>query len=102
VLPISDKFSDYAHKVANLLNSEDIRAEVDDRSEKIGRKIRDTELMKVPYMLIVGEKEMNENMVAVRKHGEGDKGTLGLEEFVKEVKTLVKEQTSAKKAVVME
>jgi threonyl-tRNA synthetase len=102
VLPISDKFSDYAHKVANMLNSEDIRAEVDDRSEKIGRKIRDTELMKVPYMLIVGEKEMNENMVSVRKHGEGDKGALGLEEFVKEVKSLVKEQTSAKKAVVME
>jgi threonyl-tRNA synthetase len=102
VLPISDKFSEYAHKVANLLSAEDIRAEVDDRSEKIGKKIRDTELMKVPYMLIVGEKEMNENMVAVRKHGEGDKGALALEAFVSEVKSLVKEQTSAKKAVVME
>jgi threonyl-tRNA synthetase len=100
VLPISDKFSDYAHEVANLLNSEDIRAEVDDRSEKIGKKIRDTELMKIPYMLIVGEKEMNERLVAVRKHGEGDKGALGLDEFVTEVKLLVKEQIKGKKAEV--
>jgi threonyl-tRNA synthetase len=100
VLPISDKFSEYAHDVANQLNSEDIRAEVDDRSEKIGRKIRDTELMKIPYMLIVGEKEMNERLVSVRKHGEGDKGAVGLDEFVNEVKLLVKEQIKGKKAEV--
>ena len=98
VLPISDKFSDYAHEVAGMLNAEDIRAEVDDRSEKIGKKIRDTELMKIPYMLIVGEKEMNERQVAVRKHGEGDKGAMPLESFVEEVRQLVKNQISGKKA----
>lgn len=98
VLPISDKFSDYAHEVARMLNAEDIRAEVDDRSEKIGKKIRDTELMKIPYMLIVGEKEMNERQVAVRKHGEGDKGAMPLESFVEEVRQLVKNQISGKKA----
>ena len=100
VLPISDKYSEYAHEVANELNAEDIRSEVDDRSEKIGKKIRDTELMKIPYMLIVGEKEMNERTVAVRKHGEGDKGAVALEEFVGEVKELVKEQIRGKKAEV--
>jgi len=98
VLPISDKFSEYAHEVARMLNAEDIRAEVDDRSEKIGKKIRDTELMKIPYMLIVGEKEMNERQVAVRKHGEGDKGAMPLEAFVEEVRQLVKTQISGKKA----
>ncbi len=98
VLPISDKFSEYAHKVANLLAAEDIRADVDDRSEKIGKKIRDTELMKVPYMLIIGEKEMNEGKVAVRKHGEGDKGAMDLEAFVTELKHMIKEQISGRKA----
>jgi threonyl-tRNA synthetase len=100
VLPISDKYSEYAHEVANQLNAEDIRTEVDDRSEKIGKKIRDTELMKIPYMLIVGEKEMTERTVAVRKHGEGDKGALALDEFVQEVKQLVKEQIKGKRAEV--
>jgi threonyl-tRNA synthetase len=85
----------------DALAVEDIRAEVDDRSEKIGKKIRDTELMKVPYMLIVGEKEMNENKVAVRKHGEGDKGAQALYEFIKDIRSLVKEQISGKKAVAM-
>lgn len=93
ILPISDKFSSYAHEVARRLASEDIRAEVDDRSEKIGRKIRDTELMKVPYMLVVGEKEMNEGVVAVRKHGEGDKGALSVEEFIAQMKQTIREQT---------
>lgn len=92
ILPISDKFSSYAHEVARKLAAEDIRAEVDDRSEKIGRKIRDTELMKVPYMLVVGEKEMNENKVAVRKHGEGGKGAVPVDEFIAEMKEEVKEQ----------
>ncbi|HXS35827.1 MAG TPA: threonine--tRNA ligase [Flavipsychrobacter sp.] len=101
VLPISDKYSEYAHLVANQLKSADIRAEVDDRNEKIGKKIRDTELMKVPYMLVVGEKEMNENKVAVRKHGEGDKGAVLLEAFVAEVRELVKEQTSGKKTALL-
>lgn len=92
VLPISDKFSPYAHEVANKLKAEDIRTEVDDRNEKIGKKIRDTELMKVPYMLVVGEKEMNEGKVAVRKHGEGDKGVLSIDEFIAEMKNVMKEQ----------
>lgn len=101
VLPISDKFGDYAEEVAAVLKQAGMRAEVDDRNEKIGKKIRDTELMKVPYMLVVGEKEMNERMVAVRKHGEGDKGTMGLEAFAEEMKQLVNTQLSGKKPVAM-
>jgi len=97
VLPISDKYSEYAHKVAEMLKAADIRAEVDDRSEKIGRKIRDTEIMKTPYMLIVGEKEMAEGFVSVRKHGEGDKGAVPLAAFITEVQDIVKEQMKGKK-----
>jgi threonyl-tRNA synthetase len=82
VLPISEKYEDYAQEVLDLLKEKDIRGYVDVRDEKIGRKIRDTELRKVPYMLIVGEKEKEERKVAVRKQGEGDKGTMGLGEFV--------------------
>src|SRR5678815_5132177 len=85
VLPISDKFLDYAKTVVQKLKNEDIRAEVDDRNEKIGKKIRDTELMRVPYMLVVGEKEMNENKVAVRRQGKGDLGVKGVDEFVNEI-----------------
>jgi len=85
VLPISDKFLDYAKSVAGKLKKSDIRAEVDDRNEKIGKKIRDTELMRVPYMLVVGEKEMNENKVAVRRQGKGDLGVKGVDEFVNEI-----------------
>ncbi|OSZ81780.1 threonine--tRNA ligase [Chitinophagaceae bacterium IBVUCB1] len=97
VLPISDKFGEYAETVARALKYAGIRAEVDDRNEKIGKKIRDTELMKVPYMLVVGEKEMNDGMVAVRKHGEGDKGTMPLQDFVTDITNTVKEQLSGKK-----
>lgn len=86
ILPISEKFNDYAKKVLKLLNNYDIRGLVDERNEKIGKKIRDTELQKVPYMLVVGEKEMNENTVAVRKHGEGDKGSIAIEEFANQLK----------------
>ena len=89
VLPISDKFLGYARSVAYKLKKSDIRAEVDDRNEKIGKKIRDTELMKVPYMLVVGEKEMNENKVAVRRQGKGDAGVKDIEEFLKEIKVEV-------------
>jgi len=99
VLPLSDKYSEYAHMVAKALKAENVRAEVDDRSEKIGKKIRDTELMKVPYMLIVGEKEMAENKVAVRKHGEGDKGAVLLTEFIADITEQVKEQLKGKRAV---
>jgi threonyl-tRNA synthetase len=92
ILPISDKFSPYAHEVAAKLKAADIRAEVDDRNEKIGRKIRDTELMKVQYMLVVGEKEMNEGQVSVRRHKEGDKGSVPLNTFIHDVQTQVKER----------
>jgi len=92
VLPISDKFLDYAKSVAGKLKKSDIRAEVDDRNEKIGKKIRDTELMKVPYMLVVGEKEMNENKVAVRRQGKGDAGVKGVDEFLNEISLEVKER----------
>ena len=81
VLPISEKFNDYAQRVIATLKDKDIRGFMDDRDEKIGRKIRDAEVKKVPYMLIVGEKEVSENKVAVRKHGLGDQGSMGLEEF---------------------
>lgn len=97
VLPISDKYNDYANEVAEMLKNAEIRAEVDDRNEKIGKKIRDTELMKVPYMLIVGEKEMAERQVSVRKQGEGDKGSVAIETFVKEVQDIVADQIAGKK-----
>lgn len=82
ILPISDKFMDYAKTLLQKLKKADIRAEIDDRSEKIGRKIRDTELARVPYMLVIGEKEMNEGKVAVRKQGKGDAGTVETDEFI--------------------
>ena len=97
VLPISDKYSEYAHQVVASLKEADIRAEVDDRSEKIGRKIRDTELMKTPYMLIVGEKEMTDSMVSVRVHGEGDKGAVPIADFVADIQKIVKDQIKGKK-----
>lgn len=88
ILPISDKFLPYARSVAEKLKKADIRCEVDDRNEKIGKKIRDTEVMKVPVMFVVGEKEMNENKVAVRHQGKGDQGTRDVDELIAE---LVKE-----------
>jgi threonyl-tRNA synthetase len=83
ILPISEKYNDYAKKVLELLKNYDIRGLVDDRNEKIGKKIRDTELQKVPYMLIVGEKEEAENQVSVRKQAEGDLGSFSIEDFAK-------------------
>lgn len=93
ILPISDKYQKYAQKVSELLENSEIRTLIDDRNEKTGRKIRDAEVSKVPYMIIVGEKEEQENTVSVRKHGEGDLGTFTIVDFtdlvVKEVeKTL--------------
>lgn len=82
VLPISERFNEYGQKVLDTLKNSDIRGFLDDRNEKIGRKIRDAEISKVPFMLLVGEKEALENKVAVRKHGEGDKGAMDLQEFV--------------------
>ncbi len=81
VLPISEKYEDYAKKVLESLNNTDIRGSVDLRDEKIGRKIRDAEVKKIPYMLIIGEKEMSENTVSVRKHGQGDLGSLEIQAF---------------------
>lgn len=81
VLPISEKFNDYAHEVSKQLNAMDVRAIVDDRNEKIGKKIRESELKRIPYMLIVGEKEAENNEVSVRKQGEGDKGMMKIANF---------------------
>ncbi len=94
ILPISDKFLDYANSVLETLKKADIRAEIDDRHEKIGKKIRDTELAKVPYMLIVGEKEMSDNLVSVRKQGKGDLGSVSLEEFTNQTKSEITERRS--------
>jgi threonyl-tRNA synthetase len=81
ILPISEKYNDHAKNVLELLKNYDIRGLVDDRNEKIGKKIRDTELQKIPFMLIVGEKEVEQNKVSVRKHGQGDLGSFTIEEF---------------------
>jgi threonyl-tRNA synthetase len=86
VLPISDKFIDYAKTVLQDIKNADIRGEVDDRNEKIGKKIRDAELLKIPYMLVVGEKEMNEQKVSIRRHGAGDKGQKTVKDFITEAK----------------
>lgn len=83
ILAISDKFNDYAKNVSELLKNSDIRAFVDERDEKIGRKIRDAEVRKVPYMLVVGEKEVESNTVSVRRHGQGDLGSMSLDQFEK-------------------
>ena len=90
ILPISDKYQIYTEKVLHLLENSEIRALVDNRSEKTGRKIRDAEVSKIPFMLILGEKEENEGTVSVRKHGEGDIGTFSIEEFI----SLIKEEIS--------
>ncbi|WP_374163897.1 threonine--tRNA ligase [Arcticibacter sp. MXS-1] len=87
VLPISEKYEDYAKKVLESLNNSDIRGLIDLRDEKIGRKIRDAEVKKIPYMLIIGEKEMAEGVVSVRKHGEGDQGSMKAEDFKKQLIT---------------
>jgi threonyl-tRNA synthetase len=94
VLPISDKFLAYAQTVSEKLKKADIRSEVDDRNEKIGKKIRDTELLRVPYMLVVGEKEMNEDKVAIRRQGKGDLGVKGLDEFIAEALVEIKDRVS--------
>ena len=82
ILPISDKFIDYAKEVKAKLRKAGVRVEIDDRSEKIGKKIRDTELMRVPYMLVIGEKEVAENMLSVRRQGKGDTGSQSVDAFI--------------------
>jgi threonyl-tRNA synthetase len=97
ILPISEKFNDYAYAIAKELNSQEIRVQVDDRNEKIGRKIRDNELKRIPYMLIVGEKEAENNEVSVRRQGEGDKGSMSVADFAaminEEVERLMNQYT---------
>ena len=99
ILPISDKFMDYANTILQTLKKSDIRVEIDDRQEKIGRKIRDTEMLKVPYMLVVGEKEMNEGKVSIRRQGKGDLGSKALDEFVNEIVSEIKERRGEETAV---
>ena len=95
VLPISEKFNDYAEKVVKELDKYDIRAIIDDRNEKIGKKIRDNELKRIPYLLIVGEKEVQNEEISVRKQGEGDKGsqkiTTFAENFAREIEEMTKQ-----------
>ena len=94
ILPVSEKFNEYAEKVSEFLNNYDIRGLVDDRNEKVGKKIRDAELAKVPFMLIVGEEEVVSNTVSVRQRGKGDLGKLPFEEFVKLVQNEIELQLS--------
>jgi threonyl-tRNA synthetase len=95
VLPISEKYNDYSKSVSEFLNNCDIRTIIDDRNEKIGRKIRDNELKRIPYLLIVGEQEAESQKVSVRKQGDGDKGSMALQEFADFIKAEVKEQLSS-------
>ena len=94
ILPISEKFNDYAHEVEAALKAVEIRASVDDRSEKIGRKIRDNELKRIPYMLVVGEKEAETHTVSVRRQGAGDQGAMDFQEFAKKVRQEVEEMVN--------
>ena len=95
VLPISEKYNEYSKSVSEYLNNCDIRTIIDDRNEKIGRKIRDNEMKRIPYLLIVGEQEAESQHVSVRKQGDGDKGSMSLPEFADFIKAEVKEQLSS-------
>ena len=91
ILPISEKYNDYAKELQAYFDDQDVRAVVDDRNEKIGRKIRDNEMKRIPYMLVVGEKEAAERTVSVRKRGEGDQGSMKFEDFAKKINEEVRE-----------
>ena len=95
ILPISEKYHDYAEKVSKFLKNCDIRTLIDGRSEKIGKKIRDNELKRIPYLLIIGEKEQESGTVSVRRQGEGDKGVMKLEEFAQFLQSEVENQLKA-------
>ena len=95
ILPISEKFNEYANKVKAYLDSVDVRSYIDDRNEKIGRKIRDNELKRVPYLLIVGEKEATDGLVSMRKQGGGEQAQMPMEKFAQRVNDEVKEQLKA-------
>jgi threonyl-tRNA synthetase len=92
ILPISDKQKDYAQKVGDILSKKEIRTEINMENETIGKKIRQAELMKIPYLLIVGGKESKSDMVAIRKHGKGDMGQMKLEEFLEKIQKEIKEK----------
>ena len=92
ILPISEKYNEYAEKVLDLLNNYDIRGFVDDRNEKIGKKIREAEIGKIPFMLIVGEQEMLNDKVAVRQRSEGDLGSLSDKEFADLVGDMIEKE----------
>jgi len=94
ILPISEKYGEYAEKVNAIFAEHDIIGSIDNRDEKIGRKIRDSEMKKVPFMIIVGEKEQAEGKLSVRKHGEGDLGTFTPEEFIKHFQNIISENLS--------
>lgn len=96
ILPISEKYNDYAEKISDVLNISDIRGLVDDRNEKIGKKIRDAELNKIPFMLIVGEKEAENNEVSVRQRGSGDLGSMSIADFSKLVQQTIEDELSSK------
>jgi threonyl-tRNA synthetase len=81
ILPISDKFIEYAEKIAKDLKAQGFRIKLDERAEKIGKKIRDAEMMKIPYMCVIGEKEVESQQISIRKHGKGDIGTFSIEDF---------------------
>ena len=90
VLPISDKFNDYANRIVMLLKEKGIRVEIDERAEKIGYKIREAQMQKVPYMLVVGAKEVEERLVSVRKIEKGDIGQMGIEAFIEQIMEEIK------------
>ena len=95
VLPISEKSNDYAHKVQEMLDRQDVRAIVDDRNEKLGRKIRDNELKHIPYMLVVGEKEAEQGIVSVRQQGASDLGQMTIQQFADLVNEQVRKDTES-------
>lgn len=94
ILPISEKFVGYAEEIKTILDEHGITGSIDNRDEKIGRKIRDSEVKKVPFMLIVGEKEQEERMLSVRKHGEGDLGNYTPEDFITYFQGIISESLS--------
>ncbi|MBV9311666.1 MAG: threonine--tRNA ligase, partial [Solirubrobacterales bacterium] len=95
IIPISDRHNDYANEVASRLTSQDLRVERDERSESVGRKVRDAELRKIPYMLVVGDREQETDQVSVRKHHSGDEGSVTLDAFAERLQTEV--QTRSKR-----
>ena len=93
VIPVTSHFADYAHQVAQKLKAQGVRVEVDDRNEKVGYKIREAQLQKVPYMLIVGEREVENQTVGVRHRAKGDLGAVAIDEFIGDITKEIKERS---------